>query len=122
MEQFQFAPELAMVAFPGFLQTLKVLVEFGARFEGRAIDSLQLRIVGIPFVIGARDGGEFEGADVPCPHHVRARTEISEVSVSIHRDFFVVGYSLKNIELEFARHSPGTEGAQTSFFASPRAS
>src|ERR1700722_14890526 len=116
MEQFQFAPKLAMVTFPGFFQPLKVLVEFCSRFESRAINALQLRIIGIPFVISACDRSEFEGADVPCPHHVRTRTKIREVSVAIQRNFFVVRYSLQNIELELARGDPGSECTQSTFF------
>ena len=122
MEQFQFATELAMVAFLGFLELLKVLVEFGPCFEGRAIDALQLWIVRVPFVVSARDRGEFKCADVPCPHDVRTGAEVSEVSVAIQRDFFVVRYPCRISSLNLLGIGLGPSAPNCPSFASPMAS
>src|ERR1700736_5133088 len=102
-----------MVTFLGFLELLKILVELGSCLEGRAIDPLQLRIVRVPFVVSAGDGGKLECADVPRPHNMRSCTEVDEFTVAIQRDFFAFRYSLQNIELEFTWRGSWTKGAQS---------
>jgi hypothetical protein len=45
VEQFKFAAEFAMIAFPGFFDLLKILVELGSGFECGTVDSLKLGII-----------------------------------------------------------------------------
>src|SRR3984885_14808691 len=88
MDQVEFATEFPMVAFPGLFDLLKILVEFGSCLERCAVDTLELRIIRVPFVVSAGDRSEFECADVPGAHDVRSRAEVGELPIAIERDFF----------------------------------
>src|SRR5207302_1894546 len=101
-EEFQFASKLAMIALLRFLEHGEIIVEFLFRFERGTVNALELRILFIAFVIGARDVGEFERADVSRAHHVWPRAEIDEITAAIERDLFVGRNVLDNVELELA--------------------
>src|SRR4029077_18703737 len=59
-EQIEFLAELAVVAFLGFFELMKIRVEFLLVEERRAVDTLQLGIVFIPLPICARDAKQFK--------------------------------------------------------------
>src|SRR6266516_572493 len=81
-EKFEFFAELAMVALLCFLEHREVIVEFLFRFECRAVNALQLRILFVAFIISARHVRELERADVSRAHDVRACAEINELTAA----------------------------------------
>ena len=91
-----------MIALLCFLEHREVIIELLFCFERRAVNSLQLRIVFVAFIIRACHVGEFERADVSRALDVRAGAEIDEVATAIERDFFVLRNVLDDVELEFA--------------------
>src|SRR5207302_6753783 len=92
-----------MVALLRFLEHGEMLVEFLFRFEGGAVNALELWVLFVVFIVSARDAGKPEGADVSSAHDVRAGAKIDEVAVAIERDFFVSRNVFDDIELELAR-------------------
>src|SRR5205823_3432914 len=101
-EKLQLLAELAMVAFLRFLEHGEVVVEFLFRFECRAINALELRVLFIAFVVRARHGRELKRADVPGAHDVWTGAKVNEIAVAIERDLFFGWYVLDNVELESA--------------------
>src|SRR5207253_2302828 len=116
-KNLQFAPELAMVALFRFLDHREVFIEFLFRFEGRAVNALELRILFVAFVIRAGDAGKPEGADVSGTHHVRAGAEIDEIAVAIERDFFVRRNVFDDVDLKFARLLSIAQRGEAAFLA-----
>src|SRR5947207_11104326 len=88
-KELEFSPKLAMVALLRFLLHREELFEFFFCLKRSSIDSLELWILFVAFVIGAGHVREFERADISRAHHVRARAEINEIAAAIERDFFV---------------------------------
>ncbi|KAF5406796.1 MAG: hypothetical protein Udaeo2_31370 [Candidatus Udaeobacter sp.] len=115
-KQLQFAAKLAMVALLRFLEHGEIVVEFLFRFERRAINTLQLRILFIAFVVSAGDARQAKCVDVPRAHYVWPRTEIDEVAAAIERDFFVGRDVLDDVELEFARLGSLAQRREPTFF------
>src|SRR5947207_10183821 len=91
-----------MIALLRFLEHREVIIELLFCFERRAVNSLQLRIVFVAFIIRACHVGEFERADVSRAHDVRSGAKIDEVTAAIERDFLVGRNVLNNVEREFA--------------------
>jgi hypothetical protein len=78
---------------------------------------LELWVAVVAFVIGAGDGGQLEGADVACAHHVWTGAEIDEIAILIIGDGFALWDLLNEIELELARLiRPFGHGAESSSF------
>src|SRR5436190_24212044 len=92
-----------MVALLRFLEHRKVIIKFLPRFEGGAVNALELRIFFVAFVVSTRNAGELERADVSSAHDMRPCAKIDELPVAVQRDFFVRRNVLDNVELEFAR-------------------
>src|ERR1051325_3100064 len=113
---FEFLPELAMVALLRFLEHREVIVELLSSFECGAVNALELRILFVAFVVGTGDVGELERADVSGPHDVRAGAEIDEVAVAIERDFFVSRNVLDDVDLELARLRDRTKSTKFTTF------
>src|SRR5271157_4097369 len=105
-----------MVTFLRFFYLLKVLIELGSGFERGPVDPLKLRIIRIPFVVRARDRGEFEHPNVPGSHHVRPGTQVGKVSVPIQRNLFSLRNAVKDIELEFTWLVSCSKSAESSLF------
>ena len=86
---------------------VEVRLHLGLVLEGRAVDALELRILFVAEVVGARDVGELERADVAGAHDVRPGAEIDEIAVGVERDFLALGNAVEDIELELARRRRG---------------
>ena len=72
-----------MVALLRFLEHGEVVVEFFLRLKGGAVNTLELRILLVAFIISAGQAGELERADVSCAHDVRAGAKVDEIAVPI---------------------------------------
>ena len=105
-KDLQLAAKFAVVALFRFLEHREIFIEFLFRFEGRAVNALELRILFVAFVVGARHAGELERADVSGAHDVRAGAKIDEVAIAIEGDRFARRNVFDDIELELARSVP----------------
>ena len=90
-EQTQFAAQLAMVARFGFFEARHVFVQLFLRRVTGAIQTLQLRVVGVAAPEGAGDRQQFDGFDAARRRQVRAATQIEEIALTINRDRRIVG-------------------------------
>ena len=111
-EQFEFAAELAVVAFSGLFEHREVGFEFGLVLERGAVDALQLGVPFIALVIGGGDVGESERSDIPGAHHVRSSAEVQKIAVFEQGDLFVVGDGVEDIHLENSRAVAFVESAE----------
>src|SRR5437868_2902667 len=75
-EKLQLLAKLAMVALLRFLEHREIIVEFLFRFECGAVNTLELRILFVAFIISAGEAGELECADVSSAHDVWASAKI----------------------------------------------
>ncbi len=75
-EQFEFAAELAVIAFSGLFQHREVGLEFSLVLERGAVDALQLGVPFIALVIGGGYVGESERPDISGAHDVWSGTEV----------------------------------------------
>src|SRR2546427_3799084 len=91
-----------MVALFRFLEHREVIIELLFRFERRAVNALELRILLVAFVISASHSRELERADVSRAHYVRAGAEIDEVAIAIERDLFAGRNVFDDVDLELA--------------------
>src|SRR5207248_7161772 len=87
-EKLEFAAKLAMIALLRFLEHGEVVIQLLLRFERRAVNPLQLRILFVALVVRAGDVGELERANVSGAHHVRAGAEINEIAIAVERNLF----------------------------------
>src|SRR6266566_7321259 len=106
-----------MVALLRLLEHGEVVIEFLLRFEGSAVDALELRILFVAFIISAGDIREFERTDISGAHHMRAGAKVDEVAVAIERDLFARRNVFDDIELEFAWLFPIAQRREPSFLA-----
>ena len=84
MEQIHFLADLAMVALLGFLHPGQIGIQFLLVAPGRAIDALQLRILGVAAPIGATDLGQLEGiTDLSGGAKVRAAAQVVPVAMPV---------------------------------------
>ena len=82
-EQLHLAPDLAVVAFAGFLLRFEPFVELGFVREGRAVDALQLWVVLVAPVVGGGDAQQLVRLHVAGAHNVRPGAEIYELAVLV---------------------------------------
>ena len=75
-----------MVALPGLLEALEVLLQLLLVEEGRAVDAGEhlARLVAAP--VGAGERGQLEGADPARRGPMRPAAEVLELAVSVERD------------------------------------
>ena len=104
-KQPHFLTDLAMIAFLGFIEHFEIFVELGSVLERCTVDTLELRVLFVAFVIRAGHGGELERADVAGAHHVlRAPfAKINEVAVLAVGDPFTFGNAFEIADLKFTR-------------------
>src|SRR5205085_7656948 len=105
-EKLQFFAELAMVALLRLFEHGKVVIEFLLCFEGSAVNTLELWVLFVAFVVGACDASESERADISGAHDMRPGAEIDEIAVAIERNGFARRNVFDDIELELARSVP----------------
>ena len=84
-KQIELLAEDAMIALPRLLERQEVGVEIFLRKPGRAVEPLELGVVGVPLPIGAGDACELEGADAAGARHVRPATEIDKLPLPVER-------------------------------------
>jgi len=90
-ELFQLATELAGVTGLGLFLTLEVLGQFLLGREGGAVDALELLVLFVTAMVGARDGEQLEGLQLGGVAHVGAGAEVHELAVLVEGDFFALG-------------------------------
>ena len=73
--------DLPVVALLGLLQHLEIRLKLRLVLESRAVDALELRVLLVPLVIGARHRSQLECTNVARPHHVRPGAQIQEIPV-----------------------------------------
>ena len=78
-----------MIAFLRLLEHREVVIELLFRFKRGAVNTLEMRVTFVAFVVGARHVRQLESANISRAHDVRPRTKIDEVAIAIERDFFV---------------------------------
>ena len=83
MEELQFLAEATVVALLRLFGPNQGLLELFLRRERGAINTLQLLILLVAAVVGARDVQQFEGLDLRRIADVRAGTEVDELTVLI---------------------------------------
>ena len=98
-EELEVLAELAVVAELGLLELVEVGVELGRGGEGRAVDALELFVVLVAAVVGARDGQQFEGLDLLRVLHVGAGAQVDELTVLVEGDGLALGNVGKTAEL-----------------------
>jgi hypothetical protein len=87
-EDFQLAPQLAVVALLGLFEHLQVLVEFLLVAPGRAVDALEHGVLLVAAPVRARHRHQLEGVggDLPRVLHVRPAAEVLERVVLVGAD------------------------------------
>jgi hypothetical protein len=68
--------------------------------EGRAVDALQLLVLLVAPVVGARDREQLERLDLGGVPHVGARAQVHELPVLVEADLLVGGYVRQAPQLE----------------------
>jgi len=119
-EQLEFAPEFAMVAFAGLFEHREVGFELGFVFESGAVDALELRILFVALVVGARDLGQFECPDVAGAHDVGAGAEVDKSAVAEQRDLLVLGDVGDDVQLELVGSCALGEGGEAALLSRAR--
>src|ERR1700685_621010 len=97
-----------MVAVLRLLDLLEVLGELLLRGEGGAVDALELLVLLVAPVVGARDREELEGLDLRAVPDVGARAQVHELAVLVERDLLPLGNVGEAPEL-VALLAPGTD-------------
>ena len=100
VEKVLFPTDLAVVAFFCLFEHGEIFLPLGFVFKSGSVNSLQLGIVFIAFVVGTGDVCEFEGPDITGAHHVRPGAEVGKFAVAINRDRLAFGNVLKDIQFE----------------------
>src|SRR5215217_3213371 len=101
-KKLEFTTKLAVVALFRFLEHRKVFIEFLPSFKRCAVNTLELRILFIAFVVGAGHARELKRADVSRAHDVRAGAKVNEIAVAIQRDLLVPRDVFDDVNLELA--------------------
>ncbi len=101
VEQVHLAAELAMVALLGFLDAVQILLQLLVGEEDRAVDALELGVLGIAAPVGARHLRELERlAELARRRQVRTKAHVEPVALAIDRDHLVLGQSVGPLGLE----------------------
>src|SRR5947207_13938773 len=75
-EQIEFRSKLAVIATPGFFETVEIFVELLLREKRRGVDALQLRVAFLALPISACDAHQLERLNAFGGRNVRAAAEI----------------------------------------------
>ncbi|MFM1944956.1 MAG: hypothetical protein RI897_3938 [Verrucomicrobiota bacterium] len=105
-EEAHFGADFSVVASFSFLEHIEVGLELGFIFERGAVDTLELGVIFVSFVVGAGDGHQLIGADVTGSHDVWAGAEVDEVPVLEVADGFAFGDGFEEVEFIFAGGIP----------------
>ena len=87
-----------MVTFFGFFDALQVFMQFFLGGKGRAIDTLEHRVVFVPMEIGPGNGQQLEGPDLTGMLDMRTTAEVAEIAAGIESNrlfVFDVGQPLQ---------------------------
>ena len=91
MEEVELAAQPAVVALLGLFELMQIGVELFLIRECRAVDALQLLVLGVTAPIGARHLHHLEGvAELARRGEVRTRAEIDELSLPVDADLLVL--------------------------------
>src|SRR5947208_14732336 len=85
-EQVQLAPELAVVALLGLLQTPQVPIEIGLRLPDGAVDALEHRTRFVATPVGRGTVQQLERPKPASRWHVRAAAQVAEAVVAVEAD------------------------------------
>jgi hypothetical protein len=99
VEQVEFLAQLAVVALLGFLDALDVLVELLLVGPGRAVDALQLLVLGVAAPVGAGQLRELEDLQEARVRHVRAAAHVDVFLVVVQAHGLLVGHVLDQAQL-----------------------
>src|SRR3984893_18817504 len=99
-EQIKLRTEFAMIAALGFLEAVKVCVEFFLGEEARGIDALELRIAFVALPVGAGDAHQLKSLNALGRRDVRAAAEVDEFAGGVERDHRVFSLFFNKLALE----------------------
>ena len=106
MEEAHLAADPAMVALLGFLDAVQVVLEVLVGEEDRAVDALQLGVLGIAAPVGARHLRQLERlAELARRGQVRAEAHVEPVALLVDRDLLVLGQLVGPLGLEASRRA-----------------
>src|SRR5262249_2013101 len=92
MEEVELATQAPVIALLRLLELMQIGVERLLLGEGRAVDALELLVLGVAAPIGARHLHHLEGvAELPRRGQMRARTEVDELALLVDGDLLVLG-------------------------------
>ena len=99
VEQVEFLAEPAVVALLGFLDAADVVVELLLVGPGRAVDALQLLVLGVAAPVGAGQLRELEDLEETRVRHVRAAAHVDVLLVVVQAHGLLVGHVLHQPQL-----------------------
>ena len=99
VEQVELLAELAVVALFGLLDAQDIGGQLLLVGPGRAVDALQLLVLGVATPVGAGDAGQLEGLEETRVRHVRAATHVDVFLVVVEAHGLLVGHVLDQAQL-----------------------
>jgi len=101
VEEVHLAADPAMVALLGFLDAMEVILQVLVGKEDRAVDALELGVLGIAAPVGARHLRELERlAELARRGQMRAQAHVEPVTLPVNRDHLVLGQFVDPLRLE----------------------
>ena len=101
VEEAHLAADLAMVALLGFLEAVQVVLEVLVGEEDRAVDALELGVLGVAAPVGARHLRQLERlAELARRRQVRAEAHVEPVALLVDRDLLVLRQFVDPLGLE----------------------
>ena len=91
VEQIEMAADAAVVPLFGLFEHVQVGVEVFLLRPGRAVDALQLFVLGVAAPVGAGHFHQLESFELASGRHVRATAKVDEIAFAVERHILISG-------------------------------